>query len=87
MKSILQQANHQSLLILNTILNNSQNRDEIFKTLNSLNGNTLFKLFEYYSCQLNNLIPWDLLPFEIKEQLSSKHFIVISVSMEFLMIY
>lgn len=69
---------HQLLIILNNILstiNNNQLSDKLIISdyLNTLNGNTLWKVFEYYSCKINNVIPWDLLPLELKEILANKN--------------
>jgi superfamily II DNA or RNA helicase len=59
-------------------LGNSINVDSLLdinkiKTeLTKLNGNSLWKCFEYYSCNKYDLIPWDLLPIDIKDKLTEK---------------
>lgn len=63
---------NQSLIIINNIIsiidyNQLLDRKIISNYLNTLNGNTLWKLFEYYSCKINNVIPWDLLSIELKK--------------------
>lgn len=68
----MDQINHNFISIFNDILLDIDidNTKEISNHLNSLNGNSLWKLFEYGTCISENVIPWDLLSFDHKEKLS-----------------
>src|SRR5271156_95670 len=72
--SNLSKINQNFIQIFNDILLNTDitQKKSISKYLKTLNGNTLWKLFEYKQCISNNVIPWDLLSFDQKEQLKLK---------------
>ena len=70
--NVIYKSNNEFLNIINNILLpvndvDLNQYDIVLKFLNSVNGNILWKLFEYYSCDLNNVIPWNLLPFHLKD--------------------
>jgi len=68
----MEQINRNFISIFNDILLDIDidNIKEVLNHLNSLNGNSLWKLFEYGTCISENVIPWDLLSFDHKEKLS-----------------
>ena len=76
MEIVKSKIHNHSIQIVNDILIkyhiNELDKMIVSKEFSNLNGNKLWPLFEYYSCLLNNVIPWNYLPFNLKEELAKK---------------